>query len=255
MICIFCDNENTAKSEEHIVPESFGNKIYIMPKGKVCDECNQRFSDFEGNALANSVFAMERARYGIVTKKGKNVKGKVNELIIEGDEKFRKYILNIKGLNEKNIRNYDPKTRTGELIIQTFDKSEVATSKLLLKMALESINFSQKKIFEKYDFTELKDFLLLRNNKDWPFMTTDFELQKFTSVPRFSTKHYLKTKLHCELKFLEFDDKTLLFKFKFGGIAMTINLLNRDLDWIKKMPKKDGVESVYPEHYRRKISK
>jgi hypothetical protein len=87
--CIFCDKDNYAESLEHIVPESFGNKLYVMEKGKVCDICNGRFSKSEGISLANSIFVMERARFGIVTKKGKNVKGKVNDLKIKGDEKFR----------------------------------------------------------------------------------------------------------------------------------------------------------------------
>ena len=106
MKCIFCDIENDAKSIEHIVSESFGNKSYVMEKGRVCDKCNQKFSKFEGNALANSVFAMERARFGIITKKGKNVKGKVDELIIEGDEKFRKTYLSLQGLNLLTFTNY-----------------------------------------------------------------------------------------------------------------------------------------------------
>lgn len=82
MKCIFCDNENNAKSVEHIVPESFGNTFYALPKGSVCDDCNNNFSKFEGKALTNTVFVVERARFGVVTKKGKNAKGKVNELIV-----------------------------------------------------------------------------------------------------------------------------------------------------------------------------
>ena len=49
MICIFCRNENNAKSVEHIVPESFGNNFYILPKGVVCDECNKALIVFNAS--------------------------------------------------------------------------------------------------------------------------------------------------------------------------------------------------------------
>jgi hypothetical protein len=163
MKCMFCDNDSDAKSIEHIVPESFGNTFYMLPKGVVCDDCNNGFSGFEGKALTNSVFAMERARLGVVTKKGKSSKGKVNELIIQGDEAFRKTYLTVEGLDEKNTRNYNSKKGTIQLIVPTFDKSESATSRLLLSMGLESLFQSQKEVFEAYDFTELKKgHLLLR---------------------------------------------------------------------------------------------
>ena len=78
-ICIFCNKENQAKSIEHIVSESFGNKQYIVERGRVCDDCNSRFSKFEGEALSNTVFVMERAIFGIETKKGKTkIKRKEN---------------------------------------------------------------------------------------------------------------------------------------------------------------------------------
>lgn len=254
MNCIFCDRENDAKSIEHIVSESFGNKLYVMKKGEVCDECNLRFSKFEATALSNSVFVMERARFGIVTKKGRTAKGKVDDLTIEGDDDFRKNYLNVTGLNIDNFKDFDPNTNTGTLYIKTFDKSEVATSKLLLKVGLESIFKSQKTIFRKYDFKELKDYLLTKNNNDFPFLTTDFELKKFKSVPICTDKYLLK-KNHCELKFLELNSETLLFKFKYGAVAMTINLINRNLEWIKEVKKSSTMANLYPMHYEKKLTK
>ena len=45
MICIFCHKDSsTAKSVEHIIPESLGNKHHYLPKGYVCDECNHYFA-------------------------------------------------------------------------------------------------------------------------------------------------------------------------------------------------------------------
>lgn len=254
MKCIFCDKENEAESIEHIVPESFGNKVYVMKKGEVCDTCNGKFSKFEEKALTNSVFVMERARFAIITKKGKNVKGEIKKLIIEGDKNFREKYINVTGIDEENMIEFNPTSGIGYLLIPSFDKSEVSTSKLLLKIGLESFYHSQKTLFKKYKFTDLKDFLTVKNNKPWPFLTTDFEIQKFYSIPRHNDKYILKQK-HCELKFVEIDKNTLLFKFKFGAIAMTINLLNRNLNWIEENLKLDKKSMLYPEHFRNKISK
>ncbi|MFN4956984.1 MAG: hypothetical protein ACK5ZY_04865 [Cyclobacteriaceae bacterium] len=252
MTCIFCDTENSAKSVEHVVSESFGNKHYVIEKGKVCDDCNGKFSKFEGVALTNSVFIMERARFGIETKKGKNAKGQVGELKIEGDEDFRKNYITVKG--KGTLHEFNPETNTGVIYISSFDKSEVATSKLLLKTGLESMYTSRREIFDRNDFSELKSFLTAKTNTDWPFMTTDFELKEFRSVPQYTDKHRLN-KIRCILRYLELDDKTLLFKFKYGGIPMTINLLNRNLDWIASTCRHDEKATLYPEHYRNKMLK
>lgn len=253
MICIFCDEDKEAKSVEHIVSESLGNEKYLMPKGKVCDDCNLKFSKFEDKALTKTVLIVERARFAVKTKKKRNTKGKINKLDIEGDKNFRESILNIKGLKPEDLRNFDSKTGQGELIVPTFDKSEVATSKFLLKIGLESLYVSRRNLFDRYNFKELKNFLITKTNEDWPFLTTDYEPQKFTSVPRFYDKYLLKKK-HCEIEYLEINDENLILKFKYGGITMCINLINRKLDWTKDFLKNDNLARLYPERYRKKIA-
>lgn len=101
MICTFHQTENDAQSVEHIVSESFGNRRYVMTKGTVFDECNKRFSGFEGKALSNTIFGMERARHAVVTKKGTNVKTKISGLEITGSKDFEKQKIFIKGLSEE----------------------------------------------------------------------------------------------------------------------------------------------------------
>lgn len=250
--CIFCDNENEATSIEHIVPESLGNEKYVIEKGKVCDVCNGKFSKFEGTALSQSILIMERARFGVKTKRGKNVKGKLNDLEIEGNKNFEKQLITLTELNKDNFEDFDLTTKTKSIHVASFDKSEVATSKLLLKIALESLFTSQRKIFTKYNFVELKDFLQNRNAKDWPFTITDYEENRFISIPRFTEKHLLK-KNHIELKYFEKSHTELLFKFKYGAVPMTINLLNRNLNWIADLLQKDKDTGIYPEYFKNKL--
>lgn len=252
--CIFCKLESVKKSIEHIIPESFGNKSYILKNGCVCDRCNNRFSKFESTALSNTVFVMERTRLGAESKKGKSAKGKVGELTIEGDKDLKPEIITVKGLNSKNVRNYDPKTKTFQLVVQTFDDSDVATSKMLLKIGLEAIYKSQKLIYFISNFKILKSYLLSEDNNDWPFLTTDIETKKFRNIPHLFTKKKL-IQIHCVLKFTMLNRKTLLFKFKYGSVSMLINLLSRDLDWIKEFKKVDTKAVLYPAHFINKLEK
>lgn len=252
--CIFCDKPNIAKSIEHIVSESLGNTNYVMQKGRVCDKCNERFSNFEKTALANSIFVMERARFAVKTKKGKNAKGEIRGLTIKGDTDFREGYLTVKGLNEENFEITNSPQRIAQLIIESFDKSEVAVSKLILKVGLESIFTSQIDLFNKFVFKDLKDFLETKNNIDWPFVMTDFEFGQFNNVPGFIHRLHLEDN-HCKLMYLNVSDELLLFKFNYGVISITVNLINRNLNWIEEVLQQDANAILYPIHFRNKIKK
>jgi hypothetical protein len=184
--------------------------------------------------------------------KGKNSKGRIGDFSIEGDVNFQKNIIQILGVTSENYSVLDNINKEGKITLKTFDKSEVATSKLLLKTALSALYTSQKTIYEKYDFSDLRDFLLAKNNKNWPFITTDLQIEKFSSIPKQQDKHIL-TKLRCSLRFCELDNQTLLFKFKYGSIPMVINLINRNLIWIPKYLEKDTNATLYPEHFVKKL--
>ena len=79
MICIFCHKDSSSStSEEHIIPESLGNKEHYLPKGYVCDECNHYFAiKIEKELLSQPYFVSLRFRNEILTKKGKLVKQKM----------------------------------------------------------------------------------------------------------------------------------------------------------------------------------
>ena len=71
--CIYCLSESgTFNAEEHIIPESLcGDEIYL-PKGFVCDTCNNGISSQLDEALINfEPVAMLRVDYTPYTKAGK----------------------------------------------------------------------------------------------------------------------------------------------------------------------------------------
>ncbi|RYE21793.1 MAG: HNH endonuclease [Sphingobacteriaceae bacterium] len=71
MNCLFCKRDSsTSRSVEHIIPESLGNKEYILPKEMVCDKCNQYFAiKIEKPLLEQPYFKHLRYRSKIENKK------------------------------------------------------------------------------------------------------------------------------------------------------------------------------------------
>ena len=250
--CIICDNMNTASSIEHIVSESLGNHDYVMKRSKICDDCNQRFSKFEQKVLSKSILGVERARLGVKTKKGKAAKGEIKELKIEGDTNFKKGNITISGLNKDNFTGFDPSNKSGQLKIESFDNSEVATSRFLLKVGIEGLFTSKRKIFNKYNFNQLKNYLTNKDNVVWGFIMVDKEHGRFDSIPSYKDKYSLK-KINCELRFQEKSNNELLFKFRYGAVSMIINLINRDLEWVQKYKDNEEYVNVFPLHLDKKI--
>ena len=75
MKCIFCGNDSsTSKSVEHIVPTSFGNSISVLPKGVVCDKCNNYFARKIESPFLNSEAVLQlRQELEIHNRDGKVV--------------------------------------------------------------------------------------------------------------------------------------------------------------------------------------
>ncbi len=63
--CIICCQEHTHTTIEHIVPRSLGNIHYILPKGKVCSNCNNRFARFEHEVVSSAPFMERRIKAGV----------------------------------------------------------------------------------------------------------------------------------------------------------------------------------------------
>jgi hypothetical protein len=71
--CIFCKSTNTSfNSIEHIIPESLGNIEHTLPRGVVCDSCNNYFSRKVESPILNSPEMLDiRRKMLIPSKKGK----------------------------------------------------------------------------------------------------------------------------------------------------------------------------------------
>jgi hypothetical protein len=251
MDCIFCGKPVVDSSKEHIVPESLGNTHYILQEGFICRKCNNSFSDFEEKALGRTMLGFERSRLGIVTKKGKAAQAQSHNIKFVGDKKFRKNIVTVFGIEEKDIESV-AEDGSIKIKILDFDKSDMATSKLLLKIGLESLFQSQRGTFKTHDFTELKEHLTKVNNDNWPILTASTKLEGFQSIPRFMDKKRLKD-FRCEILYKEIDENSLLLNFRYSVLSYIVNLKSRSIDWTIPFFKADHLTNLYPEHLKNKL--
>jgi hypothetical protein len=247
MQCIFCEDEILNSSVEHIVPESLGNRFYIIEPGIVCNACNNRFSEDEGKAILKSFLGFIRIQNGIKTKQGKSSKAMVDGIKAIGDPNFRKNVISFESIKEEYKKILDPSTGTFELYIPDFDKTEVSASRMLLKIAYESIYKSKRGFLGKYDFTSLKSYLTNKDNKNWPFITSHIQPHKFISIPTFNDKYELN-RIKISLSLFEWNTTTLLFDFRYDYYNLTINLLNRDYLWSKPYFELDTSATLYPKY-------
>jgi HNH endonuclease len=72
MRCIFCKGDSTqSRSVEHIIPEALGNIEHVLPRGIVCDTCNNYFArKVEGPLLETQWFWHARSHQAIGNKRG-----------------------------------------------------------------------------------------------------------------------------------------------------------------------------------------
>jgi len=250
MICIICQEECLNSPIEHIVPESLGNKKYVLAESILCAKCNNRFSEFESKAITKSILSVIRIQQGIKTKKGKPSRLKSGDIEAVGSAQFEKGVLEFEKLNEKDIDSFDTISGSYKITIPNFDGTEMSAVKMILKIGFQSLYKSKKEIFGKYQFADLKDYLTNRNNRDWPFIDSHNRFYSFQSIPTFDDKYTL-SKIKCRLSYAELSKEVLLFEFQYDYFLMTVNLLNRDYSWAKIYFDSDQSSSLYPRNLKK----
>lgn len=146
MRCIFCKRESSGTvSIEHIVPESLGNSKLTLPKGAVCDACNNYFATH----LEKPVLESGEFMYLRFNQELKNKKGRVPEVeIMVGDHLVRarrvgRLDFEFKPGDFSKIENYLSTSRGGEIKIPITGTppNDSLLSRWLAKMGLEMLAY------------------------------------------------------------------------------------------------------------------
>lgn len=151
MRCIFCkQTSDDSRSVEHIIPESLGNKSTILPKGAVCDSCNNYFaSKVEKPVLESKEFTQLRFNQLVKNKKGRVPKSKIL---------FGSHVVTATRNGKLDFSFDSEDFRKIEQYLETSDKGEIRipingvpandhhVSRFLAKMALEALAFRWLKV-------------------------------------------------------------------------------------------------------------
>lgn len=143
MRCIFCKKcSKNSVSVEHIIPESLENSKTILPKGVVCDKCNNYFaSKIEKPVLESDEFKFLRSYQGIKNKKGKYQETKI---LVNGDVARARLVdgpnIEIHEDDFSKIENSLFSVKNGEIIIPITGSppDNHHMSRFLAKMAYET---------------------------------------------------------------------------------------------------------------------
>ena len=188
MDCIFCKIDTTnSKSIEHIIPESLGNKKNFLPKGIVCDKCNNYFATkLENPLLSSGFFKLLRSQNWIESKKGKipieDMWLNTDNFSIEINVKLHRLINGIQVLNIPEQFVPIIMEGTSKIGLQHYINNipqfhNRLLSRFLGKIAIEAL--AQLLLEQKADLSLLNDDIRLsplRNfvrfndsNREWPY--------------------------------------------------------------------------------------
>lgn len=186
MRCLFCkENSSFAKSIEHIIPESLGNKTFTLPRGYVCDKCNNYLArEVEKPFLEREDMRLLRFQEDIPSKKNKfpqlignwcGIPVEVKKEIHNGEivprigmlpELFKKLILH----PQENYQMILPAYTDALLPPQ-----DVITSRFIGKIAVEALAHKLNSLDDGLDqLIDDKQFDSIRNHvrrgspKSWP---------------------------------------------------------------------------------------
>jgi hypothetical protein len=180
MRCIFCKSDSgNSVSIEHILPESIGNNNHILPKGAVCDQCNNYFARKLEKPLLDSLhFRSLRARQKIPNKRGL-VPPHMGQLC-----KFKiglwpdNSIAAINEGDEKQLIKYLQSNASGTIIVPAGDwpVNERAMARFLSNVGLEVLTQRVYKVYGwndeivgKQELDDLRRFARWNEGSDWPY--------------------------------------------------------------------------------------
>lgn len=274
MRCIFCKKDSSnSKSVEHIIPESLGNKHHTLPKGVVCDECNNYFAvKIEKTVLDTPYFQSLRARLMIENKKGKippiqgyTIQKECVEISLPSKEDSINVTINDEKI-WKTIQNHH------ELYMPQIPeppRDNIYLSKFLGLIALEalaqrvsSIENWQEDFIENKSLDELRNFVRYGKGYNmWPYLIRKIDNENQIHYCKEFKSHLQKMN---EYDFLIPDEpsldnglyhvKNLYFVLGIMGIEYTINLVNPDLEryikWLSENNNKSFLQMKADAHER-----
>lgn len=177
-------NESNAKSEEHIIPFSIGNEKIVIPKGIICDRCNNYFArEIEKPFLNNKTINQMRSYHRIPNRKNKipappvtkvNINGEYARMVFNNKKNYA--IINSDDLSKETISEFfsnPPSFLSFDVNIDAL-KDKYYVSRLLIKI------FTEINLYYSIELMKLKE-----NN--W-FLAFDKKMEELYNYVRFGDR-------------------------------------------------------------------
>jgi hypothetical protein len=264
-VCIFCQaSSHSSVSREHIVPESLGNRKIQLPRGVVCDKCNNYFSRKIEDPILNSLlFSQERFTHSIPNKEGRipPSQGLLSPLgipvsIERHPGNWQSIYATRDSDNDRFVRHLmNSKTNTAYFPIATDISNTRLMARMLGKMGLEALalraieaGIGIEEITHKEELNELREFVRYdRGPKHWPY----HERRIYPAGFVFTSGAEAYEVLH-EFTLLYTNEHELFFIFANLGVEYVLNLGGPSIegysDWLNKNSNRSPLyDSAMPE--------
>lgn len=251
MNCIFCKElSDHSKSVEHIIPESLGNKNNVLPKGIVCDTCNNYFSvKIEKPLLELPYFISVRYRNEIRNKKREVPKD--TGVVLTGDGGKIRFYKDKEGkpsiiLDDDNIENSLLEATTFSIIMPINDEppfEDRIISKFLGKISIEAMAqiFTEdeerlNEIVFKEGLDRIRNYVRFGGKPEyWPCHCRRVYPENFVFLDSDGQTRYC---INHNYKFIQTSDTAILFVLELFGreycIDITEPTTERYCNWLKE---------------------
>jgi len=233
---------DNSKSIEHIIPESLGNKKHYLPRGIVCDSCNNYFAvKIEKPLLELPYFRSVRFRNDIENKKGRPTldKGIMGGIVSIGKDEQFLHIMTENPVIAKGIINGHIKHMILPFNSEP-ESNDINVSKFLCKAALESLIYRVGPVQEWLDeVTEHPQLDTIRNYVRYGNKPSFWEYHQrriYQEGDEFFNKNVSKEPyeiLH-EFNFIYSDEGELFYVLVIMGIEFVVSLSSGEISGYRK---------------------
>lgn len=247
MRCLFCKTDSSeSKSVEHVVPESLWNTRHVLPRGVVCDACNNYFArEVEKPFLDSPAISRLRFTQAIPNKRGRVPSSKATILpdfpVVAYREPSGPYTMSLEvppEAFEHIVRN-----PTSSLIFPASAQPprDRIVSRFLAKMAVEAMalrllehSAGLSYLVDEPQLDPIRNYARRGQPNEWPHHARriyDAERRLLDLDGKsFQTVH--------EFMFLVTESQEWYFVFALFGLELTINLGGPEIDgyvnWLDK---------------------
>jgi len=246
MRCIFCRGDTTGSvSREHIVPESLGNTQLVLPRGVVCDKCNNYFArEVEKPFVMSPAVRSLRFSQELENKRGRLpwIPGLILPdvpVMVTRNPRINLTSVDVPQAYSERVAGM----RSGSLILPLGGREppERVTSRFMAKVAIEALaervishDGGQDYICDERQLDLLRDHARIGRTSTWPvYVRTIYDADAKISV----AGRPLQQVVH-EFDFLSTQWGEWFFILALFGLELTINIGGPDIEgygrWLRE---------------------